>query len=106
MTTERMVYGCPHCMAIFTPDFLYLEQVGHEEFLFCPNCGKDTDDLGYAPQTTEKEGLWFLTDGDNVMGPYPDGDAAQKDLWAWFGGREVPHAEEGDQEEGTQGQVG
>ena len=94
------------CLVIFRPDFLYVDPVrALDDELRCPNCGDYAMDLGYAPSVTMRgEGLWYLCDHENILGPYASEEEANKDLWSWFGGK--PHAKEGREEEGRQGAQG
>lgn len=83
-----MLLGCLDCRAIFEdPSFRYLDGGRREPYWYCPNCGAAAMELGEEPAVTSpQEGQFWLTDGKNMMGPYPCSDDAQLHLWAWFGG--------------------
>ena len=84
------VLGCHNCLAIFSyPEFHYLDSQYDSEWR-CPNCGSPAVELGELPIVTEKRGAYYLTDGARMLGPYNDPEAAQADLWAWFGGEHAP----------------
>jgi len=87
-----MMYGCTACKHIYQLEILYAEEIVDE---FCPNCGQDGTivQLGEGPSVTEKDGLFYLVDQNNVMGPYSSPMQAQSDLWAWFGERNAEKEE-------------
>jgi len=89
MADAAILNGCTDCKAIFDrPVYRYLDGGVQEEFDFCPSCGGASATLGPEPAVTEPDaGQFFLTDGENMMGPYPSKEDAQLDLWAWFGGK-------------------
>lgn len=79
-----MMYGCTACRHIYELKVMYAEEMVDE---FCPNCGQDgtVKQLGVSPSVVEKDGLHYLVDESNVMGPYPSPMVAQSHLWDWFG---------------------
>ena len=84
LMTNELVFGCRACQSIFAVRLYNFDELGIDP-LHCPVCGEEAEELGYLPAVTEKDGVYYLVDMDNVQGPYATAELAQKELWAWFG---------------------
>lgn len=98
------VYGCRNCGIIYDPHiYFWGSEVTPNNLTHCPKCSApQVKLLGALPYTFENnQGVHFVNDDDETMGPFKNEADARNWLWEWFN-RKERHAKdkEGTCEEG------